>query len=165
MNRQRCSCGKLLVNVAGPQDASILLLGDVPSYLETTNGYPFVVKEDKFGRVSSGMVLQQELGRAGLQMGACRATYLWRHEKNDCDINKHKDWAAQEIAGRSLVIVMGTEPVQAFFDYKISDVSGLVLEHDAFSGTKFFCMPSPFSVFNSPIGEMRFAMKQLKEIL
>lgn len=164
MMRPTCpNCKDKLVTPAGPTKADILLMGEFPGYNELVRGYPFVSIPE---RKTAGYILQSELGRVGIQMGTCRATNLWQHNKSkNCDITWHIDTAFKEIKDRKIVVVMGSDVSEILFKTKIMDVSGLILEHDAFPDVKFLMSPNPASVLHSPIGEFRLAMKRLKEIL
>lgn len=131
-NREACPhCGDLLIEPSGPINGTILIIGDVPDWLDITTGVPFY---DRDRRKRAGNILREELMRAGLDPRRVRYTNLWLHakkKKGECDTDFHITRMFQEFVKAEHVLVAGIEPLQIILDdptVSTMDWSGLNLK-------------------------------------
>lgn len=159
MSRSNCPhCSNLLTDPVGPPNARILLLGEYPGLEEIKNGIPFTGP--------SGDILNSELARVGIQMKACRATYLWGHTKNEkgCILSWHVDRAVAEMKGKRFVLAMGSESSMALVSKPVMTISGIKFSiPEIGKGTTIIFAPSPGMLPHTPIGEFRLAVEKLAE--
>ena len=125
-----------------------------------------------------GKYVFQEFGVAGLNLKSLATTALWTHippksKKTKEERLRYKgclDWSVAKIVelakGKMVVCLMGVQVNKIFTKYNISDVYGLSLKSDLLPNVPVVLpMPDPKNLLNVPIGEMRLAIKRLKENL
>jgi hypothetical protein len=139
--------------------APILLVGEFPGYYEFKYGHSWAGP--------AGKVLETELRLVGINIWGCRSTNLWLHEKSKtCNLEWHKNKLSEELAGRSAVLLMGSD-VASLFGVDISKTNGLPI-NDPFIGNAKAMLaynPALVRVEGSVLGEFRLAIERFKEML
>lgn len=156
--RETCpKCGKDLVLAAGNPKSKILLVGEYPGSAEIMQGVPFVGE--------SGKILAAELMRVGIQLAQCRATNLWQHVKNECDLDWHKNQMTREFKGRQWVLLMGSEVSKVLFDKGVMELSGIEMKHKLFPHVRMMVSPNPAQLLHGSVGEFRLALQRFREMM
>jgi len=148
------SCGREdLVLPSGNKNSPIMLVGEFPGDEELKVGQPFVGP--------AGRVLKSELGKLGFSIHNAVLTNLWLHTKNDNEdcFNEGLERLLKLSKGKELILLLGSDTVSFFTDYKVMEVSGLIVESTYFSGKVMAC-PNPASVFYGTVGEVRLSLEK-----
>jgi hypothetical protein len=142
----------------------MLILGEFPSWNEMRQGRPFAT-DPKFP--TAGRVLRKELARVGLDLMQFRVTNLWLHEpnKNEECFNAGRDAALDEAKGKQAILMVGSETVEFFTGYKVSDVTGLQVESGMLSAPLIFAMVNPALALHRSVGEVRLAITKFAKLL
>lgn len=162
MPKQYCpSCAQRIIPPYGSPKAEVLLIGPYPGEKEAKVGRPFAG--------NTGRVLRRELWREGYDLLDFRTINVWMHlpNKNENCFNAGRDHAIEEGQGRRAILLIGSETVQTFTDYKVSDVSGLIVDSVFFDAELIMASVNPATVFKegAGVGEIRFALQQfIKEL-
>lgn len=152
-------CSGYTVTANGRHDAPYLIVGDAPSYEDMKVGLPFT------GRI--GDMLSYELAREGIQLQRCRLITIWPHQvtKNIECMNTNFSLVLTELLKpREGVLFTGTEISGLFGLPPVKDISGLVmpvLNNIQLEG-RFVFINNLFSFQNGMLGELRFAVKNLR---
>lgn len=165
MNRFVCpSCGSPSVRASGSTQSKVLILGEFPGRAEIEKGVPFAVHH-LF--TTAGKVFRKELERVGLSLAQFRVTNLWLHEpnKNENCYQVGYDWALDEAKGKQVILLVGSEVVEAFTKYKVSDVAGLQVDSPVLSAPHIMAMHNPAIVFHKSIGEIRLTISKFNALL
>lgn len=157
-------CDRVMVEPAGPADASILLVSEYPTYEEVRDGIPFNPRTTDYGEI-----LRKELSAVGIQFEACRRTHLWRHGTSDKtdkeDLSYHMGMLVKEMKDREKVLLFGKENAFRFGVGSIDSVSGLVVEHSLFpKGVKVMFSVSPAFILYNEVGELRLALEKFSAL-
>jgi uracil-DNA glycosylase family 4 len=151
-----------LVLASGAKRAEILIIGGFPGDKEIQKGKPLVGK--------TGSVLRSELGRVGLDMRQMRLCNLWLHPNNkneDCK-NYGKQKVMDEVKGRKVILLIGSDAVKEFCNENVSEVSGLEVKSPYFSAPLVFACVQPTTVWHGGLGEVRLSIqkfaKKVKEL-
>lgn len=153
-------CAEKAIMPTGNKSSSVLLVGDAPSEKDIQYGKPFSGPAGKIFRKEWMRVIEQDL----LMFRLCN---LWIHAENKDEncFNVGKDIVLDESEDRAVIVLLGSETVSYFTGYKVSDVSGLVVPSEYFQDKIVFCMVSPGILFQKGVGEVRFALHNLKQEL
>jgi hypothetical protein len=158
--RTQCPvCGYQTVIANGKHDASYLIVGDAPSFEDVKIGLPFT------GKI--GEMLSYELAREGIQLQRCRLITIWPHSvtKNIECMNTNFSLVLSELLKpREGVLFTGNEIPGLFGLPPVKDISGLVmpvLNNIQLEG-RFVFINNLFSFQNGMLGELRFALKNLR---
>ena len=157
-------CEKSVIRPYGYSQSKVLVIGEFPGPLEIEHGRPFVAVSRK---QSAGTVLRQEMAHAGADLYQFRMTNLWYHTPTD---KKDKNFEAcfeasknaclEEAKGKEAILLVGSDCVEFFTGYKVSDVSGLQVESNMLSAPIIYAMVQPAIVYHGRgIGEVRFAIE------
>lgn len=160
MIRNACpSCGTTTVRPSGPANAKVLILGEFPGKAEIEKGHPFATH---YRFTTAGKVFRKELERMGLSLGQFRVTNLWLHEpnKNENCYQVGYDQALDEAKNKKAILLVGSEVVELFTKYKVSDVSGLQVDSPILSAPIIYAMPNPAMVFHKGVGEIRLSIEK-----
>lgn len=160
-------CGRFILLPEGPQDASILLVGEAPSQ--------FDIKEARLWTGDFGDLLRAELRKQRILYHQCRITNMWLHPKTkECDFEKyHVNDVLREMENRTAILLLGAETTKYFTGYNISEVSGLrvdTLPHREgrlipSSVGMVFALFNPAIVLHEKLGELRFGLQRFSEAL
>jgi len=146
----------------GNKNSSILIIGEFPTDEDIKKGIPFVS--------SSGVILRQELGYLGIDLNSTRRCNLWIHtpNKNKSCLEYGINLCVQNAKNKQIILLLGSEPVKLFTGEKVTDVNGLQIQSTYFSAPIIMACVHPSSIFSSPVGELRFGLKnfanKVKEI-
>ena len=152
-------CSSCTVTANGKHDASYLIVGDAPSFEDVKIGLPFT------GKI--GEMLSYELAREGIQLQRCRLITIWPHSvtKNIECMNTNFSLVLSELLKpREGVLFTGNEIPGLFGLPPVKDISGLVmpvLNNIQLEG-RFVFINNLFSFQNGMLGELRFALKNLR---
>jgi hypothetical protein len=70
-----------------------------------------------------------------------------------------------EAKGKSAILLVGSEVVEAFTKYKVSDVSGLEVDSPILSAPHIFAMVNPALALHRAVGEVRQAIEKWNTLL
>ena len=146
------------------QSASLLIVGEFPGDLEMIKGHPFAVSHEY---VTAGKIFRKELQNVGLSLMDFRVMNLWLHIPND----EENCWQAgynlvlEEAKGKKAILLVGSDVVETFTKYKVSDVSGLLVDSSVLSSPIIMAMVQPALALHRAVGEVRFAIQQWKKVL
>lgn len=144
-------CEKPAVNPYGFSE-DILLIGEFPGAVEMVTGKPFTGE--------SGKILRKELSILGLDLLQCRVTNVWFHVPNknkDC-FEAGKNACLEEAKNKKAILLLGSDTVELFTDYKVSEVSGLQIESTMLSAPIIYACCNPAVAFHGVVGELKFGL-------
>src|SRR3990167_5211490 len=154
------SCAGRAVRASGNSSSKVLLIGEFPGSIELDTGRPFTGP--------AGGVLRKELSKIGVDLLQFRVTNLYIHEpikatKKEPDKGKNcfqagLDACLEEAKGKKAILLVGSESVEFFTGYKVSDVNGLQVESPMLSAPIIYATVNPAIVFHKSLGELRFAL-------
>lgn len=143
----------------------LLIIGEFPSSLEMRTGIPFS-SNGKFG-ITAGHILRKELQNVSLEFSMFTVMNLWMHEPN----KNENCWQAgynlvlEEAKGKKAVLLVGSDVVETFTNYKVSEVSGLQVDSSILSAPLIMCSVNPALSMHRAVGEVRFAITKWAEAL
>jgi len=151
------SCGEKVCPPSGYSN-EILLIGEFPGSLEMKQGRPFAMHHYT---PSAGKILRKELAVFGVDLLQLRCCNLWLHEpnKNENCFKAGLDVCLEEAKGKQAILLIGSEAVETFTGYKVSDVTGLQVDSPMLSAPIIYAMVNPATAFHRTIGEVRLALK------
>lgn len=164
MKQRYCpSCGEQACPPSGNSD-DLLIIGEFPGDLEMIKGHPFATSP-KF--MTAGKVFRRELQRVGLSLSEFRVMNLWMHEpnKNENCFKAGYDAVLEEAQGKKAILLVGSDVVTTFTDFKVSEVNGLEVDSPFLSAPHIMAMVNPALALHRAFGEVRFAITQWKELL
>lgn len=142
----------------------LLIIGEFPSDEEVRQRRPFASNSNF---ISAGKIFRKELERVGLSLNDFRVTNLWHHIPNkdeECYEMGYK-LVLEEAKGKQAILLVGSEVVEAFTTFKVSDVSGLKVDSAILSAPLIVAMVNPALAQHRAVGEVRFAITKWKEYL
>lgn len=152
------SCGNLGVSPSG-KSKDLLIITGAPSREDMLRGMLFSINPNFIGE---GKVMRKELERVGVSLGDFRVASLWLHEptKDENCYQAGFNNVLDEAKGRKAILLVGSDVVEAFTDYKVSDVSGLQVDSSILSAPIIYAMVSPGLALHRAVGEIRFAIEK-----
>lgn len=161
MNQHCPSCAEKICPPSGSKDSPILIIGEHPGKAEMEIGRPFATHHMY---VTAGAVFRKELARVGLDLVRFRVTNLLLHEPNDNEncVQAGYELALEEAKGKSAILLVGSDVVEKFTNYKVSDVSGLQVDSAILSAPVIYAMVNPALALQPGrgIGEVRHAIQK-----
>lgn len=160
------NCANRIVPAGGSPHAKFLIVGEYPGDAEYEKGRPFAGH--------AGYVLRTELARIGLDFVQFRIANLWLHDPPKGDeydkcFRVGYDLVLDDAKRKLAILLVGSDVVETFTEYKVSDINGLRLDKNEhlFSCENVMAMVNPAIVFRPQkgIGEVRFAIEQFGEML
>lgn len=151
------NCKSPLVLPSGDPDSEYAIVGEYPGDEELKAGRVMV------GAMSS--VFRTELSFVNLNLNSFRLLNLWFHKPND-DVkcfDESLKACLEELQGKKVVLLVGSDTVSFFCNEKVSDVNGLVVTSKYIDAPLVMAMVNPAIVFHGPVGELRFAIRQFSE--
>ena len=145
-----CTCGNEIYPIPRYKNSKLMVVYD--SFL--------TLKVDKYRRIREA--LADELMRVGIQLDRIQQTALWRHpQQKECDARIHIDMLLREVESVELVLLTGSDITKWLIGKSVMDVQGLVFPDNEYfkSGTTIVVAPPATSILNTPIGEMRDAVR------
>lgn len=154
----------------GDLESSILLVGSAPSEEELHYSKMF------YG--ATGQIFRREINKyGGVELSDCHITSLYVHDKpkkkaDQRCIKLGEDMCLEKIATKKFVVLIGADAVRWATGLSVDDVNGFDVTTDLLLSsqfyddhTKFFAMVNPSSTWSSGLGEMRFALKNMRQWL
>ena len=164
--RQVCpSCSEVICPPSG-HSSDLLIIGEFPGDEEMRRGFPFATN---LNYITAGKVFRSELGMEPypMQLAEFRVTNLWLHQPNDnenCRDAGYKQ-VLEEAKGKKAILLVGSDVVSAFTNYKVSEITGLRVESSILSAPLIVAMVNPALALHRTVGEVRFAIQQWKKYL
>ena len=171
MKNQVCPvCLKSGVTQRG-SSKDVLIILEHPTEADVQFGTPFSLaprkKNGKPAYTSAGDVIRTEMQRMGLDLNAMTSLCLWLHEPNnseDC-FNAGRDLVLDAAKGKRVVMLCGNLAVEYFTGYPVEDVNGLEMDSPYLSAKRILACVNPTHVFKNGLGEFRFGLQALYNIL
>lgn len=137
----------------------VLIIGEFPGKLEMQQGRPFASKPYV---PSAGKILRKEMSLLGVDLLQLRLCNLWLHEPNGNDncFKASLDVVLEEAKGKKAILLVGSESVEFFTGYKVSDVTGMQVDSPMLSSPIIYAVLNPASAFHRTLGEVRFGITQ-----
>lgn len=155
------SCASRCVKPSGSKESEILIIGERPGEEEIKQGKPFATNPNF---VNAGKVFRRELARVGLDLMKFRVTNLLLHEPNNNEncVKVGYDLALEEAKDKKAILLVGSDVVEAFTQYKVSDVSGLQVDSAILSCPIIYASVNPALALQPGrgIGEVRHAVQK-----
>lgn len=156
---QHCpSCGEIICPPSG-KSQDLLIIGEFPGRLEMQVGMPFA-SSPMF--MTAGRIFRKELEKLGVSFSQFRCVNIWLHEPN----NNKTCWQAgydhvlDEAKGKKAILLVGSDTLETFTKYKVSDVNGLEVDSHILSAPIIYAMINPASALHRSVGEVRFGLGQ-----
>ena len=157
--KQFCpSCAEPICPPSG-KSQDLLIIAEFPGRLEMERGIPFATHPQYF---TAGRVLRKELERLGISLNQFRTINLWLHEpnKNENCFNAGYEHALDESKGKKAILLVGSDVVNTFTEYKVSDVSGLQVDSSILSAPIIYAIVNPALALHRSVGEVRFGIEK-----
>lgn len=139
--------------------ADLLIVGEFPGQEEMKQHRPFASNPNF---MTAGKILRIELSRVGLDLMNFRTLNLWQHEPNKSEecFKVGYDTVLDEAKGKSAILLVGSEVVETFTEYKVSDVSGLQVDSAVLSCPILYAMVNPSYATHRSLGEVRHGIEK-----
>jgi hypothetical protein len=150
-------CNAQLVLPRGQSD--LLIIGDAPDREDLTQGIPFASNPNY---MTAGRILRKEMELVGVSLNQFRLTYLWQHTPNKAEecFRLGYDAVLGEAKGKKAILLIGSDVVETFTEYKVSDVSGLQVTSSVLSAPIIYAMTSPALAMHRALGEIRHGVEK-----
>ena len=152
------SCSEMICSPIGSSEFLLIVYG-APTREDMLRGIPFSTNPNYMGE---GKIMRKELERAGASLSEFRVTSLWMHEpsKNESCWQAGYDHVLDEAKGKQAILLVGSDAVEAFTEYKVSDVTGLQVDSAVLSAPIIYAMVSPGLALSRSLGEVRFGIEK-----
>lgn len=157
------SCAERICPPTG-RSTDILVIGEMPEPLDMQKGIPFSISPTF---MTVGKVFRKELEKAGLSFSDFRVMNVWLHQSNNNEncFQAGYNLILEEAKGKKAILLIGSGVVDIFTEYKVSDVSGLLVDSAVLSCPNIMAMVNPSVALSRGVGEVRFAIGQWKKLL
>lgn len=137
----------------------ILVVGDFPSELDRSMGTPFATS---YIFMTAGKIFRKELEKCGVSFNQLRVMNLWQHKPNEDErcYQQGYDGVLSEAKGKKAILLVGSDVVETFTKYKVSDVTGLQVDSHILSAPIIYAMVNPALSLHRGTGEVRFAIEK-----
>lgn len=158
MNQYCPSCGERVCPPSG-KSPDLLIIGEFPSREEMIQGRPFASSPNF---MSAGKIFRKELERVGVSLNDFRVINLWLHEPNSNEncFKAGYDFVLEEAKGKKAILLVGSDVVDTFTTYKVSDVGGLQVDSNILSAPIIYAMPNPALAQHRSLGEVRLSIEK-----
>ncbi len=160
-------CKTALVSPRGPVKSKLILIGDKPGQGEEV---AWQLPTHSWDKNRAGLILEEEMSRAGVAVGSYRLTNLWLHtppaKKSDLYLQCYDEGVAammKELVGRKAVLLMGTQVVNYFTGFGSSQVSSLIVDAPDITAPLVMAMVNPASALRETLGEVRLAIEHFAQ--
>lgn len=156
---QHCpACGEKICPPSG-KSSDILIVGEFPSREEMIQGRPFASNPNF---MSAGKIFRKELERLGVSLSDFRVINLWLHEttKDENCFKAGYNNVLDEAKGKKAILLVGSDTVETFTEYKVSDVNGLQVNSNILSAPLIYAMVNPALAAHRALGEVRFGVEK-----
>jgi uracil-DNA glycosylase len=137
----------------------LLIISEFPGKLEIETGIPFSTHHRY---ITAGKVFREELKRVGMSLNDFRVANIWIHEPNkseDC-WKVGYDMVLDEAKGKKAILLVGSDTVETFTNYKVSDVSGLQVDSSILSAPIIYATVNPALALHRAHGEVRIGIEK-----
>jgi hypothetical protein len=112
--------------------------------------------------MSAGKILRKELERCGISLSDFRICNLWLHEptKDENCFKAGYNNVLDEAKGKCAILLVGSDTVETFTGYKVSDVTGLQVDSNVLSAPIIYASVNPALAQHRSLGEVRFAIEK-----
>jgi hypothetical protein len=157
------SCAELICPPTG-RSAELLIVGEFPGKEEMNQGRPFASNPNF---MTAGRILRKELERCGVSLSDFRICNLWLHEpnKNENCFKAGYDNVLDEAKGKMAILLVGSDVVETFTGYKVSDVTGLQVDSTVLSAPIIYAMVNPALAQHRALGEVRHGVEKFTQRL
>lgn len=144
---------------SGSPNSPVLIIGEFPGDEEIRYSKPFVG--------ATGELFKKELLHLGVTLNEFRVTNLWMHKpnKNDECLKYSATKAIAEAKGKQAILLVGSDTVSYFTDYKVMDVNGLKVKSSLLSAPIIMACVNPAEVFHGSVGELRLSLKKFVDAI
>lgn len=151
-------CDARVVPSSG-KSKDLLIVGEFPGDEELRQGKPFASNSNF---ITAGKIFRKELERVELFLSDFRVTNLWLHtpNKNEECYSLGYQAVLDEAKGKKAILLVGSDTIETFTNYKVSDVSGLRVDSPILSAHLIMAMVNPALASHRAVGEVRFAIEQ-----
>ena len=152
--RQVCpSCAHTVCPPSG-SSKDLLIIGEFPGRLEMEVGRPFATHTNF---VTAGKVLRKELERVGASLNDFRCLNLWLHEpsKDENCFKAGYEHVQDEAKGKKAILLVGSDVVETFTTFKVSDVTGLQVDSYILGSPIIYACVQPALALHRALGEVR----------
>lgn len=152
------ACGNRICPPRG-SSKDLLIVGEFPGKEEMSQGRPFATS---LRFMTAGQVFKKELERLGVSLNDFRLANLWLHEptkSEDC-FQAGYNHVLDEAKGKSAILLVGSDVVEVFTGYKVSDVSGLQVASSVLSAPIIYAMVNPALALHRALGEVRHGVQK-----
>jgi len=152
------ACAERICPPSG-SNPDVLIIGEFPSVEEMKQGRPFA-SNAMF--MSAGKIFKKELECVGLSLSDFRVTNLYLHEPNDNEgcWKAGYEHALDEAKGKKAILLVGSDVVETFTAYKVSDVNGLQVDSPILSAPIIYAMVNPALATHRSVGEVRLSIEK-----
>jgi uracil-DNA glycosylase family 4 len=151
---QHCpNCTEIVCPPTG-RSTELLIVGEFPGKEEMIQGRPFASNPNF---MTAGRILKKELERCGVSLSDFRICNLWLHEptKDENCFKAGYDNVLDEAKGKKAILLVGSDVVETFTGYKVSDVTGLQVDSTVLSAPIIYAMVQPALALHRALGEVR----------
>ena len=141
------------------KSTDILVVGEFPSHEEVEQGIPFA-SNPRF--MSAGKIFRKELERLGVSLNQMRVMNLWEHipNKDERCFKLGYDMVLDEAKGKKAILLVGSDTVSTFTNYKVSDVNGMQVDSNVLSAPIIYALVNPALAQHRALGEVRFGIEK-----
>jgi len=157
--KQHCPvCAEPVCSPTG-RSQELLIVGEFPGREEMIQGRPFASNPNF---MTAGRILKKELERCGVSLSDFRICNLWLHEpnKNENCFKAGYNNVLDEAKGKQAILLVGSDTVETFTGYKVSDVTGLQVDSNVLSAPIIYASVNPALAQHRSLGEVRFAIEK-----
>lgn len=131
----------------------LLIIGEYPGRLEIETGVPWSTHHRY---TTAGRVFRKELERVGMSLRDFRCVNIWLHEPTDSEEcwQVGYDMVLEEAKGKKAILLVGSDVVEQFTGYKVSDVSGLQVDSAILSAPIIYALYNPALALHRAHGEI-----------
>jgi uracil-DNA glycosylase len=162
MSKHCPACGERACPPSGHSE--LLIVGEKPGREEMAKGHPFASSPNF---MTAGKIFRKELERVGLSLSDFRVCNLWLHEPTNEESCYQAGYnlVLDEAKGKKAILLVGSDVVEAFTQYKVSDVSGIQVDSSVLSAPLIMASVNPALAEHRSLGEVRHAVEKWKRAL
>lgn len=137
----------------------LLVIGEFPGKLEVETGIPFSTHHRY---ITAGKVFRKELERVGVSFNQLRVCNIWLHEPTNSEQcwQVGYDMVLEEAKGKRAILLVGSDVVEQFTGYKVSDVNGLQVDSALLSAPIIYALYNPALALHRSHGEIRLGIEK-----
>ncbi len=158
--KQYCPvCTSICVPPFG-KSKDLLIVAEFPGREEMLQGRPFASNPNF---MTAGRILKKELEMCGASLNDFRIMNLWEHEptKDERCFQLGYDMVLDEAKGRKAILLVGSDVVETFTGYKVSDVTSLQVDSSILSAPIIYAMVNPaIAAHGRGVGETRLGIQK-----